>query len=66
VTAKQRERLVARMARAIVWNDALPHQRESARNTARAIIADLLEAEAEGHAVRRAIPKLIERIEEAS
>ncbi len=57
------ERLIRRISRALVWNNAKPWERGTARNQAIAIVNDLLGAAADGKAVERSLKVVNERLE---
>lgn len=66
LTARQREVLEARLARAIVWQRATAFERDTAKTLARHLVAEMDGAAVSAPTIRRAVLRVAEHAEQAS
>lgn len=62
----QREHLIKRISRSIVWGQAEQYKRDHARSLAIRIVDDLFIGSAEGKATERAVRSISEKMEKSA
>ena len=66
MTPRQREIMVNRIARAIVWKNSLMHEKDAAKNLAASIVRDMEGLASEASSTKRAVASIVKRLEETA